>query len=308
MMRNVAPTKMILNDKSRAMMRVLAGAAVISFAPVFVRLVDVPPTTSAFYRTLFGGLMLVILVRIRGDRLWGGRPAMTALVMAGVFFALDLWVWHRSIWYVGPGLATLLASFQVFFVALAGVLFLGERFRRVLWIAIPMALLGISLIVGFDWGSLERDYRAGVIFGLLTALAYAAYLLSLRSARVREKKATPQGDLAVASMVSAVMLLVIAIVEDVPMGIPTAADGALLVAYALVAQVIGWVLITGALGRVPASIVALLLLLQPTLAFLWDVLFFSRPFGVQEAVGATLAIAAIYLGSRLPDDRSGENT
>ena len=65
MMRNVAPTKMILNDKSRAMMRVLAGAAVISFAPVFVRLVDVPPTTSAFYRTLFGGLMLVIIVRIR---------------------------------------------------------------------------------------------------------------------------------------------------------------------------------------------------------------------------------------------------
>jgi drug/metabolite transporter (DMT)-like permease len=86
------------------------------------------------------------------------------------------------------------------------------------------------------------------------------------------------------------------------------ADGALLVAYALVAQVIGWVLIAGGLSRVPASTVALLLLLQPTLAFLWDVLFFSRPFGVQQAVGATVSMTAIYLGSRLPRDRSGEDT
>ena len=290
------------------MLRVLMGAAVISFAPVFVRLVDVPPTTSAFYRTLFGGLMLVVYVRLKGGRLYSGWPAATALIMAGFFFALDLWLWHRSIWYVGPGLATLLASFQVFFVALAGILFLGERFRRILWVAIPMALAGLSLIVGFDWASLGQDYRVGLVFGLLTALAYAAYLLSLRSARLRGKETTPQGDLAVASMASAAMLFVVVIMEDVPMGIPTVADGALLVGYALVAQVIGWVLITGGLGRVPASIVALLLLLQPTLAFLWDVLFFSRPFGIQEAVGATVSMTAIYLGSRLPADRSGENT
>jgi drug/metabolite transporter (DMT)-like permease len=289
------------------MLRVLTGAAVISFAPVFVRLVDVPPTTSAFYRTLFGGLMLVAYVRLKGGRLFSGRPAATALIIAGFFFALDLWLWHRSIWYVGPGLATLLANFQVFFVALAGILFLGERFRRILWIAIPMALAGLSMIVGFDWGSLARDYRAGLVFGLLTALAYAAYLLSLRSARMLGKEATPQGDLAVASIVSAALLFVVVIVEDVPMGIPTVADGALLVAYALVAQVIGWVLIAGGLSRVPASIVALLLLLQPTLAFLWDVLFFSRPFGVQQAVGATVSMTAIYLGSRPHNDRSGES-
>ena len=295
-------------DRRKAMLRVLAGAAVISFAPVFVRLVDVPPTTSAFYRTLFGGVMLVFYVRLRRGRLWSGRGGAIALTMAGFFFAVDLWVWHRSIWYVGPGLATLLASFQVFFVALAGILFLGEQFRRVLWIAIPMALFGLALIVGFEWSSLQRDYRVGLIFGLLTAIAYAAYLLSLRSARLHGRNATPQGDLAVASMVSAAMLFIVVVIEDVPMAIPTVTDGALLVGYALVAQVIGWVLITGALGSVPASIVALLLLLQPTLAFLWDVLFFSRPFGVQEAIGAGLALTAIYLGSQSGGKKSGENT
>ena len=290
------------------MLRVLIGAAVISFAPVFVRLVDVPPTTSALYRTLFGGLILIAYVRARGEPLVRSRSAVAALLAAGFFFALDLWVWHRSIWYVGPGLATLLAAFQVFFVAVAGVLFLGERFRRMLWIAIPMALFGLALIVGFEWTALEPQYRWGIVFGLMTALAYAAYLLSLRAARIRGSEATPAGDLAIASIVSAVLLYGVALVEEIPIGIPTVTDGVLLLAYALVAQVIGWILISGGLGRVPASIVALLLLLQPTLAFLWDVLFFARAFGLQEAAGAAIALTAIYLGSRTGQDReSGED-
>ena len=97
----------------------LAGAAMISFAPVFVRLTSVPPTSSAFYRTLFGGVMLLAVLHYRGERLWSGAGAFLALFGAGLFFALDLWAWHRSIWFVGPGLATLLANFQVFCLALA---------------------------------------------------------------------------------------------------------------------------------------------------------------------------------------------
>jgi len=80
--------------------------------------------------------------------------------------------------------------------------------------------------------------------------------------------------------------------------IPTPADGLLLAAYALVAQVLGWILISGGLPRVPASRVGLILLTQPTLAFVWDVLIFNRPFNGREALGAALAIAAIGLGSQ----------
>jgi drug/metabolite transporter (DMT)-like permease len=55
------------------------------------------------------------------------------------------------------------------------------------------------------------------------------------------------------------------------------------------------------LGESPAraaSRVGLILLLQPALAFLWDVLIFARDFGPREAAGAALALAAIGLGSR----------
>lgn len=281
-----------------ATVRLLAGAALISFAPVFVRLTDVPPTASAFYRTLFGGLMLLALLRFRGERLWVGGAALVALVAAGLFFALDLWAWHRSIWFVGPGLATLLANFQVFVLACAGIALYGERLRVELVVAIPMALAGLGLIVGLGRGDLPADYRWGIGFGLLTAVAYAGYLLTLRRARFRTVGVSPAGGLAIASLFSALALLLSAGLEGVSLSIPTATDGALLVAYALVAQVLGWLLISSSLREVPASTVGLLLLLQPTLAFVWDILIFQRPFGGRELLGAALALTAIYLGGR----------
>ncbi len=280
------------------LVRLIAGAATVSAAPVFVRVVNVPPTDSAFYRTLLGGLILVVLLRARHEKLFAGRAALAALVAAGAFFAADLWAWHRSIWIVGPGLATLLANFQVFFLALAGLALFGERFRWQLAVGIPLALVGLSLIVGFDWTELGGDYSWGIGYGLLTAVFYAGYLLSLRRARMRASGSSPLGDMAVVSLISAVLLGISATVEGGVPAVPTVKDGTLLLAYAAVAQVLGWVLISSALRHVPASNVGLILLLQPTLAFVWDVMFFARPFGVREAVGAALTLFAIWLGSR----------
>ena len=149
-------------------------------------------------------------------------------------------------------------------LALAGVLWFGERLRWELMIAIPMALAGLGLIVGLDASRLDADYRWGIGFGLLTALAYAAYLLSLRQARIRGAQTSPVGDLAVASLFSAAALALSAGVEGISLALPTVRDAGLVTAYALVAQVLGWVLISSSLREVPASTVGLLLLLAAT--------------------------------------------
>ena len=66
----------------------------------------------------------------------------------------------------------------------------------------------------------------------------------------------------------------------------------------MVTQVFGWLLISSSLAGLPASRVGLVLLTQPTFAYVWDVLFFAKPVGMTEAGGAGLALLAIYLGSR----------
>ncbi len=283
---------------ANAHLRLFAGAALISLSPVWVKLVSVSPTTSGVYRTLFGGVALLIYLLLTRQGLRLSRPVWAMVLAASVFFALDLWFWHRSINYIGPGLSTLLANFQVFFMMLAGIILYRQAPRPVQWVAVPLALLGLGLIVGFDWSELPTDYRLGLIFGLLTAVAYAGYLLTMRAARADALDALPLREVAIMSLTVAGILAVTAYFEDASLAIPTMADAGWLLAYGLLSHCVGMVLIASSLPEVSTTEAGLALLLQPTLSFIWDALFFARPVTVTELVGAVIALTAIYLGSR----------
>lgn len=289
---------MLTNPKSR----LLLGAALISFSPVYVALVSVPATTSAFYRVAFGGVALLLWLLVRGGFRMPSRPVALLLLAGAFMFAADLWFWHRSILYIGPGLSTLIANFQVFIMTIAGVVLFGQRPRLAQWVAIPLALLGLALIVGVDWSALSAEYRAGVIFGLLTAASYAGYLLLFRAAqakaRAKPTDGLPTRELAIVSLASAAMLGAMAGVEGQSLAIPTLSDGLWLVAYAVFAHVLGWLFIASSLAHVPTALIGLSLLLQPLLSFIWDVLLFDRPIVGRELIGAGLALLGIWLGSR----------
>ena len=278
--------------------RLFIGAALISLSPVWVKLVDVPPSTSGFYRVFFGSVALLIFLLLTRKRLVFAKSVWLMLAVAAIFFALDLWFWHRSIDYVGPGLATLLANFQVFIMTIAGFVFLKQTPRPIQLLAIPLALAGLALIVGLDWNQLPADYRWGVIFGLLTAVAYAGYLLSLRKVREGSTYKTPTRELAVISVMCAAMMAVIVVGEGESLAIPTISDFGWLLAYGVLSHSLGGLFIASSLPHVTAAEAGLALLLQPTLSFVWDVVFFNRPMTTPEMLGAGIVLAAIYLGAR----------
>lgn len=279
-------------------MRLFVGAGLVSLSPVWVKLVNVSPTTSGFYRAIIGGCALALFLVATGRRVDFSKRAWIILSMSSVFFALDLWFWHRSIIYIGPGLATLLANFQVLFMMLAGLLLLGQRPRPIQIVAVPLALLGLALIVGVDWRSLPEDYRLGVVFGLLTAVMYAGYLLTMREVRTQSSYRLPAREVAVISLGSAALLAVSAFAEGQSLSIPTYADAAWLVAYGILSNCLGLLFIASSLPQVSPTEAGLALLLQPTLSFVWDIVFFARPLTAVEFAGAVIALIAIYLGSR----------
>ena len=283
---------------SNPTVRLFVGATMISFSPVWVKLVSVSPTTSGFYRVFFGGAALALYLIVSRQRLQLSKRVWSILVLSCVFFALDLWFWHRSINYIGPGLSTLLANFQVFFMMLAGVLLLRQWPRPIQLVAVPLALFGLAMIVGFDWRGLPVDYRLGVIFGLLTAVMYAGYMLTMRAARTGSSHRLPTREVAIVSIGSAAILGLSAMGEGVSLAIPSLADASFLLAYGLLSHCLGLLFIASSLPKVTTTEAGLALLLQPTLSFLWDVIFFARPMTTAEFTGAAIALSAIYLGSR----------
>lgn len=281
-------------------LRLFIGAALISLSPVWVRLVSVSATTSAFWRLAIGGVVIAAYLGVTRKRPQFGARVWGLLVLAAFFLAADLWFYHRSIDFVGPGLATLLANFQVFIMMLAGAVMLRQSPTIAQLVAIPLALTGLGLIVGADWSSSSSDYRIGVIFGLLTAVAYAGYLLTMRSVRVKSEHRVPSREIAVMSLAVAVMLAASAAVEGESLAIPTLVDAGWLAGYGLLSHAIGLMLIASSLPQVSATEAGLALLLQPTLSFAWDILFFARPTTLVELAGASIALFAIYLGARRP--------
>lgn len=284
----------------KPVLQIAIGAIMISLAGVFVKIVTVDPTAAGFYRMLLGGIALAIIVKLRRESLWFGWKAMLPAFIAAFWFALDLLFWHRSIRFVGPGLATLLANFQVFLLALAGVLLYREHLTWRLLVGIPLAFVGLSLLVAPEWLTLGEDYQMGVILGLITAVCYAAYTLTLRSSRLKSVVASNYANMAVLSLSCAAMLAPITLFMGESLVIPTWTDFGWLLCYGLAAQIFGWQLISHGLPKLNASTVGLVLLLQPVSAFVWDFLWFDRELLPIQFVGAGMALLAIYLGSTRP--------
>jgi drug/metabolite transporter (DMT)-like permease len=276
--------------------RTLAGACTISFSAVWVKLATVAPTVSAFYRVFFGFLFLLIACVLRGDlRPISGRHLGLA-ILCGLFFALDLFSWHASIQYVGPGLATMLANFQVFVLTAVGLLVHGERIHPRFLLALPIAILGLCLIVGVHWQQLSAEYRTGIGFGLMTAVCYSGFLLILRTLQAEAREFSFFFNLMLISAASAFFLGLSMALGGDSFAIPDQRSWIALLSLGLFSQTIGWVLIANALPQMRASLTGLVLLFQPALSFVWDVVLFGRPTTMINWIGVVITLIAIYLG------------
>lgn len=275
----------------------IAGAAFISTTSVLVKFAHVPPTVSAFWRMLFGGSMLAAwLMAMRqwrqvrlSDVAWMLPPALA--------FATDLFFWHRSILDVGPGLATLLGNLQVFMMALAGVVLHRERLNWRFLVGLALAFGGLWLLIGDGWSKTTADYRVGVLFGAFTAVCYATYMLSFRHAQRERSTLDSSQLLAITSLLSAIVLGLMCLGDGEKFAIPDTQTWIALIALGWVGQCAGWVLISRAMPQLPTSLVGLLLLMQPVLAFLMDVVLFHRVTLPLEWLGLAMSLCGIFIGS-----------
>ncbi|MGH8891733.1 MAG: DMT family transporter [Actinomycetes bacterium] len=282
---------MALTD--RPVLAAAAGAGCIATSATLVRLADTTPATAAAFRCLYA-LPVLALLMMREDRRYGTRPARDRWLAAGagVFFALDLVLWHHAIASVGAGIATVLGNLQVLFVGLIAWWLLHERPSGRLVAAVPVVLVGVVLISGtVGSGAYGKDPALGAVFGIGTSIAYAGFLLLLRhGSRDLRRVAGPLFDATlVAAVLSAAMGPWVGGVDLAPEW----PSHGWLVVLALTSQVVGWLLIAVSLPRVPAVLTSVILLLQPVASVaLAAAVLDERPSAVQ-LVGCFVVLAGV---------------
>jgi drug/metabolite transporter (DMT)-like permease len=275
----------------------LAGAMAIAFSGILYRLAEVSPETGAFFRCLWA-LPPLLLLAAWEDRRLGPRPrrARALAYVAGVFFAVDLLFWHHAIEAVGAGLATVLGNTQVVLVGLLAWALLGERPSKRSLAAIPIVLFGVVLISGVvGEGAYGSNPPLGVLFGVITAVAYSAFLLILREGNADRRR--PAGPLFDATLASAVGVAVYAVPTGTLDLTPGLEAQAWLVLLALSAQVLGWLLISISLPRLPAVVTSILLTLQPVATVVLAALILDESPSNLQLLGAAMILTGLVLAS-----------
>ena len=281
-----------------AFLCLLAGGCAIAFAPILVRLSDTGPVASAFWRTALAAPLLWMWVWRSPSALGEGRGEgrhMPALLAAGLFFALDLGVWHWSIVWTSVANSTLLANLAPIFVTLGGWLIWKQKVTGVFLVGMVVAIAGMFVLVGPNF-AVGGTPLLGDALGALTAVFYAGYMLAIKVAR--DARASTARLMAWSTTITALLLLPVALLSPQPF-LPAGASGWLvLLALAVVTQIVGQGLIAYAFAHLSASLSSVSLLIQPVVATLAAWAIFGEAVGPAQVLGGAIVLAGIWLAKR----------
>jgi drug/metabolite transporter (DMT)-like permease len=198
---------------------------------------------------------------------------------------------------VGARLATVLGNLQVVLVPLIAWLVLSERPGARILIALPIVLSGIVLISGaLEQGAYGDDPARGVVFGIGTGFAYAGFILLLRRGNRDDRR--PAGPLFDASAVATLVAVGIGLaVGDVDL-VPSWPAHGWLVCLALTSQVLGWLLISISLPRLPAALTSVLLCIQPVGSVLLGVVLLGETPSALQVAGVGCILAGLLTVAR----------
>ncbi len=283
-------------DRALALLALFAGAAAIATAPLFVKVAETGPVATAFWRIALAlpFLWTWSLATARSGQYSTFAAERRLIIAAGLFFAGDLAVWHWSIVLTSVANSTLLANLAPIFVTLAVWFLLRKRPAATFLAGLAIALAGVAMLIGGDF-QLGASEIAGDALGVITAMFYAAYQLTVT--RLRASVATST-LMAWSGLFTAAALLPVALLSGEAILPVTATGWVKLIGLALIAQAAGQSLIAYAMAHLPATVSSVGLLAQPVLAALYAWALLGEALGWLQFAGGVAVLVGIRVAQR----------
>lgn len=284
-------------DNRVALAALLLGGAAIGGSPIFVRLSEVGPMATAFWRVALALIPLFAFAVTKG-RSGGAKPERLAdyalLVLPGLMLAADLCAWHLSLHMTSVANATLLANLAPVFVTLIGWILFRSAVSRIFLAGLATAMAGIVTLKGGP-AALGDGHLQGDSVAVVAAIFYAGYILAIGHLRSRFDTVR---IMLWSTASAAVCILPLALFVEGSLLPPSAYGWAILFGLAFVSHAGGQVAITYALAYLPAAFSSLTLLLQPVVAAIlaWSLL--GEAVGTLQVIGGAVVLVGILIARR----------
>ena len=281
---------------SFALGALLAGATCIALSPIWVRVSEVGPTASAFWRVGLAVPLLWLLYAIAPRSAAApGEGQWKLLVAAGIAFAGDLAFWHWSIKFTSVANSTLLANLASIFVTLAMWMIWRQRPTGLFLVGLAAALAGMGMLVRTSL-DFSPTGLLGDALGVITAMFYAWYLLSVKG--MRDRGAATLRLMAVTTTVTAVFLFPVALASGENLAPQTGTGWLILLGLAWISHSAGQGLIACALAHLPAAFSSVSLLFQPVMAAVFAWILLGEPLVALQVAGGVVVLTGICLARR----------
>lgn len=274
----------------------LAAALAMGASPLFVRLSEVGPFASAFWRVALALPVLAAWAWIETPPVSAtGRAepdpvADRALIWAGLLFAGDLTFWHLAIMNTSVANATFLATLAPVWVVLGSGFILNEAVDRRMIVGLALCLTGAAALIG-ETLNLDPAKLVGDIYGFITSIFFGAYFLAVRRAR----RSHGSGRiLFVSSVITAIILFAMALAVEPQLWPRSGGAIVSLFCLALISHAGGQGMLAYALGHVPAAFSSLVIFFEAIAAAILGWIVLSEPISLLQAVGALAIMVGIH--------------
>ncbi|MGO4871345.1 MAG: DMT family transporter [Roseiarcus sp.] len=269
----------------------VAGALAMGVSPIFVRVADVGPFASAFWRVALALPALYAWTRVSESGAAPARRFGVATILAGLAFTGDLFFWHLSIVTTSVANATFFATTAPIWVVAFGWLILRERAAAKTLAGLALCILGGAALLAQSL-HLRPAGAIGDLYGLATGVFFGLYFLAVKAARGESSAARVTFE---ATMITAVLLFFVALSLE-PRILPHSVKGvAALLAMAWISHAGGQGLLSVALGRLPAAFSSLVIFLEAIAAASFAYLLLGEPVSLVQALGGLSILAGIYV-------------
>ena len=150
---------------------------------VKLALPDIPPMLQATIRSSGALVVLFLIARLRGVKMFERDGTLRSGLFAGLLFGLEFVLIYRGLLLTSASRAVVFLYTAPFFVALGSYQFLGERLRASQWGGLALCFTGVALAIGVP----QADVDAEVLLGDLLIVGGGA----LWAATTLLVKATP---------------------------------------------------------------------------------------------------------------------
>jgi drug/metabolite transporter (DMT)-like permease len=273
---------MIGRSRGVAIARVLAAAVLFSTGGAAIKTAALTGLQVASIRSGIAALAIALWLRGRVDR-------SPPILCVGSVYALTLVLFVTSTKLTTAASAIFLQSLAPLYIVVLAPLLLNERFRPRDLIFLAAAGIGLVLCVdgGANASATAPDPTTGNILGVLCSVSWAFTLIGLRWIERR----LPRSAMS-AVVIGNLIAFLVGVPALVPLPAASMMDWATLTYLGVVQIGLAYVLLTGAVGHLPALHVSLLLVIEPVLNPMWTWIVRGEEPGVRTVAGGAIIIFA----------------